>query len=89
MGFGLFATSEFIRKNHGNLLIYSGDHSLKVDSNRVSVLNGSRWKGTFVFLRINTDIAVDYHEIMPVHHSLPDDYQEFIEKKLDFGNDLW
>lgn len=89
LGFGLFATSEFIKKNQGDLLIYSGDHFLTVDSKTVDLRKGGHWKGTFVFLRINTEIPVDYHEIMPDNHSLPDDYQEFIEKKLDFSNDLW
>jgi len=40
-------------------------------------------------LRINTEIAVDYKLIMPAHHNLPDDYQDFIDIHFGVNNDLW
>lgn len=89
MGFGLFATSQFILKNSGKLLLYSGAHYLKAENGGYQIFNGSNWKGTVVSLKINTNIAVDYKSIMPVNHTLPDDYQFFIDKFFGENNELW
>ncbi len=37
----------------------------------------------------NTNIPVDYHSIMPTHHTLPDDYQFYIDKFFGDDNELW
>lgn len=89
MGFGLFASSEFIRENAGELLIYSGNHYLVNSGRDFGVYQGNYWRGTFVFMRINTDIPVDYKQILPVHHTLPDDYQDFIERMFGIDTNLW
>ena len=89
MRFGLFDSSEFIKENAGELLIYSGNHYLENKEKEFVVTKGNFWHGTFVFLRINTDIPVDYKQILPAHHSLPDDYQEFIEKMFGIDENLW
>ncbi len=89
MGFGLFASSEFIKENAGELLIYSGNHYLENKGRDYVVNSGNFWHGTLVFLRINTDIPVDYRQILPAHHSLPADYQEFIEKTFGISEELW
>jgi hypothetical protein len=89
LGFGLFATSRFIKENGGDILIYSGSHYLMNQGPEYPVSQGDRWMGTIVFLKINTNIAVDYRLIMPKEHSLPDDYQDFIDKNFGANNDLW
>ncbi len=89
LGFGLFATSQFILKNSGRLLLYSGAHYLKAENGGYQITNGSYWKGTVVSLKINTNITVDYKSIMPVNHTLPDDYQFFIDKFFGENNELW
>ncbi|MBK9982646.1 MAG: ATP-binding protein [Saprospiraceae bacterium] len=89
LGFGLFATSEFVKANHGDLMIYSGGHFLIMNDKNIQVNSGSPWNGTLVFLRINTNIPVNYKDIMPNDHALPDDYQEFVEKHFGISNELW
>ena len=89
LGFGLFATSMFVKENGGDLLVYSGSYFLRNEGTELYVKEGSRWKGTVVYLRINTEIAVDYKLIMPKDHSLPDDYQDFIDDHFGVNNDLW
>ncbi len=89
LGFGLFATSQFILKNMGDLLVYSGNHYLFAQQGEYNVREGEYCKGTVVSLRINTNIPVDYKEIMPENHSLPDDYDFFIEKFFGEDNELW
>lgn len=89
LGFGLFATSMFVKENGGDLLVYSGNYFLRNEGTEFYVKEGSRWKGTVVYLRINTEIAVDYKLIMPKDHSLPDDYQDFIDDHFGVNNDLW
>lgn len=89
MGFGLFATSEFIKHNNGEMLIYSGNHYSKIINGSKIVKTGSYWQGTLVYLKINIKIPVDYHLIMPENHSLPDDYQFYLSQIFGFDGDLW
>ncbi|NHA05522.1 sensor histidine kinase [Mucilaginibacter sp. HC2] len=89
LGFGLFATSQFILKNDGDLLIYSGNHYLLATHGNYEIHEGDFYKGTLVSLRINTDVPVDYKDIMPAHHTLPDDYDFFIDKYFGEDNELW
>lgn len=89
MGFGLFASSEFIKENKGEMLIYSGNYHLNNKTGKFEVNSGDFWPGTFVFLNIKTDVPVDYKKILPAHHSLPIDYQEFIEKVFGIDENLW
>jgi hypothetical protein len=89
LGFGLYATSQFVTKNGGDLLIYSGNHYLELENGGITVKEGPYWKGTLVALRINTDVIVEYKSIMPTDHTLPDDYQFFIDKYFGENNDLW
>lgn len=89
LGFGLFASSQFILKNTGDLLIYSGNHYLLAHNAKYQVHEGDYYKGTLVSMRINTDIPVDYKSIMPAHHTLPDDYDFFIDKYFGENDELW
>lgn len=80
-GFGLFATLEFIRQNRGELLIYSGGHygTYKDDGLGYRVKKGAYWPGTVVYMRIRTDVPVDYSSIMPPDYPLASDYAFFHE----------
>jgi hypothetical protein len=89
MGFGLFVSSEFIKENGGEMLIYSGNNFLTNTLKEYNTFEGDLWKGTIVFLKINTDIPVDYHRILPSTHSLPDDFQEYIERIFGIDDNLW
>lgn len=89
LGFGLYATSRFIQLNRGEMLLYSGHYYLEIQENQSNVSEGNYWPGTIVAMRIRTDIPVDYQDIMPAHHTLPDDYQFFIDKFFGEDNELW
>ncbi len=89
LGFGLYATSQFMLKNKGHLLIYSGNRHLMNKTDTYEVRKGDFWKGTLVLLRIKTNNSVNYKDIMPAHHTLPDDYNFFVEKYFGDDNELW
>lgn len=89
LGFGLFATSQFILKNKGDLLLYSGNYYLLAENGEYVIKEGNYAQGTMVSLRINTNVAVNYKEIMPKGHTLPDDYDFFIDKFFGEDNELW
>jgi hypothetical protein len=89
LGFGLYATSEFIKHNNGEMIVYSGNHFCRVTNGRVSVSEGDFWQGTFVYMRINTKNIVDYKQIMPEGHTLPDDYEFMLGQRFGVNDDLW
>lgn len=89
LGFGLFATSQFILKNKGDLLLYSGSYYLLAQNGSYVIKKGAYAQGTLVSLRINTNVPVNYKEIMPEGHTLPDDYDFFIDKFFGEDNELW
>lgn len=89
LGFGLYATSRFIQLNNGDMLLYSGNHSLAINGENVAVSKGDFWPGTLVAMRIRTNIPVNYKDIMPADHTLPDDYQFFIDQFFGEDNELW
>jgi anti-sigma regulatory factor (Ser/Thr protein kinase) len=59
-GHGLFATSLFAKENKGWLSIISGSNKLDVSESKTSISEIKFWQGTCVYLRINTNIEVDY-----------------------------
>ncbi len=80
MGHGLFATSRFIELNQGWLSILSGRHKLDVTTGIKNVTEICNWQGTCVYLRINTNIDVDYKAFTGKHY----DYKEHRFEQL-FG----
>lgn len=89
LGFGLFATSEFVKQNKGELLIYSGSSYLSCKEKGIELRSGSFWQGTIVFLKINTGIPVDYKSIFGKDYPLQDDYYEYIKRIFGIDDDLW
>ena len=89
LGFGLYASSRFLQLNKGEMLLYSGNHCLEINESQSKISEACYWPGTIVAMRIRTDIPVNYQDIMPVHHTLPDDYQFFIDKFFGEDNELW
>jgi anti-sigma regulatory factor (Ser/Thr protein kinase) len=61
-GHGLFATASFIRLNKGWLSLISGNKKLNVSEKKTIVKDVSNWQGTCVYIRINTNVDVDYKE---------------------------
>lgn len=61
-GHGLFATASFIRLNKGWLSLISGTKKLNVSEKKTVVKDIPNWQGTCVYIRINTNVDVDYKE---------------------------
>ncbi|MFT3794829.1 ATP-binding protein [Flavobacterium sp.] len=61
-GHGLYATSTFVKLNKGWLTIISGNKSLNVSEKETVVKDIDYWPGTSVYVRINTNVTVDYTE---------------------------
>lgn len=61
-GHGLFATASFIKLNKGWLSLISGKKKLNVSENKTVVKDIPTWQGTCVYIRINTNVDVDYKE---------------------------
>jgi len=59
-GHGLYATSLFAKENKGWLSIISGSKKLDVSEIKTCVSSIKHWQGTCVYLRINTNIEVNY-----------------------------
>lgn len=89
LGFGLYATSKFIQLNKGEMLLYSGHHCLEMNGEDVAVSEVSFWPGTLVAMRTRTNVPVNYKDVMPANHTLPDDYQFFIDQFFGENNELW
>jgi hypothetical protein len=83
-GFGLYATSTFVSKNKGEMTIISGGSGVKVTANGVKSFKSPYWSGFCLYITIKTNNYVNYHEILPHHHKLHYDYEEYMEGL--FGN---
>jgi anti-sigma regulatory factor (Ser/Thr protein kinase) len=59
-GHGLYATSLFTKENKGWLSIISGGKKLDFDENDFKIKDIKFWQGTCIYLRINTNIEVNY-----------------------------
>lgn len=63
MGNGLFHTSEFIKQNQGEMLIYSGNHYININNGNIDICQGPYWQGTIVYLKIYTDNTVELESV--------------------------
>lgn len=61
-GHGLYATSSFVKLNKGWLSLISGNKQLDVSENKNIIMDIPYWQGTCVYLRVNTNIDVDYKQ---------------------------
>lgn len=85
MGFGLWATAEMMRKNKGDFIIHSGNYQL----NNFELHKVPYWQGTYTFLRINTDVSVNYEEIFGENSDQLDMFQEYKEEFFGGFDQLW
>ncbi len=87
-GFGLWSTSEMIKQNKGELVIHSGNYSLKCNSKN-EINKESFWDGTYTFIKLNTDVSVNVDNIFEAGHTQRDSYNELKEELLEDLSDLW
>lgn len=86
-GFGLWATATLIKENGGSLIIHSGNHQLHIGSGN-NVFTTSKWKGTYTFLRLNTDVSVPYDAIFETD-SQRNSFEKFKEELFGNLDELW
>jgi len=79
-GHGLYATATFTKLNKGWLSLISGSKKLNVNENETCLDNIDHWQGTCVYVRINTNVEVDYTEFTSQHY----DYKKQVFENL-FG----
>lgn len=64
MGYGLWMIDETIKRNSGYLITYSQDSYYERIGNKVSCSSVPLWKGTIVYLRLNTSNPVTVKDII-------------------------
>ena len=77
-GHGLFATSTFAKLNKGWLSIISGNKKLDLSEHHTVVKDVPYWQGTCIYLRVNTNVDVDYLEFTSRHA----DHKEFFFESM-------
>jgi len=89
-GNGLYATSNFLEKNGGELYIHSGNHALRWTERGKHVFPTHHWQGTIVFLQIKSNVSVDVKDILDGNIDFYDDYKEwFPNKPISEFDNLW
>ncbi|NJM78826.1 MAG: sensor histidine kinase [Flavobacterium sp.] len=80
-GHGLYATSLFTSENKGWLSVISGSKKLDVNNHTSKIVDINYWQGTCIYLRINTNVDVDYKLFTSRHY----DQKEHLFDMM-FGN---
>jgi len=88
MGFGLYATAEFIKRNKGELSIFSGNYHL-ICNQEIKIYNEVFWPGTFTFLKIKTKNPVIHRELFGIESTQADSFDELKSKINRQPLDLW
>lgn len=63
MGNGLYHTTEFIKRNNGEMQIYSGENCLYISGSETWIENSSYLQGTLIYVKIKTNRFVDFKDI--------------------------
>ncbi len=77
-GHGLYATSTFSKLNKGWMSLISGNKKFDVSSQHKEIKEIPFWQGTCVYLRVNTNVDVDYKKFTSEHF----DYKEVAYKEM-------
>src|SRR5699024_11208815 len=85
---GLWSTAELISKSEGKLLLNSANHQLRYEID-VGIRYLPTWKGTFVFLKINTNKPMSYNAIFGESSVQKDRFQEIKEEITEKLDVLW
>lgn len=88
LGFGLYATSRLMKKAGLKFIIHSGHHKLVESNGKCAIVENGLWKGTIIYMEINTSIDMNPREIVDNRTDIEAEFNEpFIEtKELD---SLW
>lgn len=79
-GNGLYHTTEFIKRNKGDLTLHSGCYTYKITNGNVSVSESGFWGGTYIYMRVNLKHEVDYNSIFGIDNTLVDNFNFYYNK---------
>ncbi len=82
-GFGLFCSSEFIKKGHGNLTIWSSECHLDVSSSANKIYNSDFKIGTLVNIKFDKTAEMPFEKILCDNHNIIDYIDETIGGMFD------
>lgn len=89
MGNGLYFTSGFTKLNQGELIVYSGQHYLLKNSDGESVHPAPFFEGTFVYLKIKSNVSVVAGSFTDGHTTYIDDIDFLLEFEEPDETELW
>ena len=80
MGFGLYTTSRLVDRIGKKFVLHSGSHKLIIQNGQTSVVENGYWKGTLIYMEINTAIEIDPNQVVDNRADVADEYNEsFVE----------
>ncbi len=80
MGFGLYTTSRLVDRIGKKFVLHSGNHKLIIQNGQTSVVENGYWKGTLIYMEINTAIEIDPNQVVDNRADVADEYNEsFVE----------
>src|SRR5690606_3050028 len=80
MGNGLYHTTEFVKQNKGELSLHSNNYIYKIIEGKVKSYHTCGWRGSYIYMKINTLIDVTHEKIIGQDSGVADNF-EFL-----FGN---
>lgn len=78
-GNGLYYTTEFMKKNLGEMQIHSGNRKLEITKGKLKNKEASFWNGTIIHLNIKTDSDIDMLHLFD--GNLPTSVEEAFEEE--------
>ena len=76
MGFGLYTTSLLIRDAGLRFDLRSGNHTLRVQDGRTTIIESDPWQGTIVYLQLRTDKEIDPEKVVANRTNAAAQYNE-------------
>ena len=76
MGFGLYSTSLLVRDAGLRFDIRSGNHTLRLQDGKTSVVSSDPWQGTIVYLQLRTDKEINPSDVVANRTNVVEQYNE-------------
>ena len=76
MGFGLYSTSLLVKDAGLRFDIRSGNHTLRLQDGRSSIMESDTWQGTIVYLQLQTDKEINPADVVANRTNVAEQYNE-------------
>lgn len=76
MGFGLYSTSLLVKDAGLRFDIRSGNHTLRLQDGRSSIMESDTWQGTIVYLQLQTDKEINPADVVANRINVAEQYNE-------------